>query len=120
MSLTFYVLTEPPSNKRQTVIARSVVTPRLPGERAYRSIPLKPSGYHFPTYTGQFQPSDPSILGTDQDLRGNSNRATLNPRNANKRKRIEDNAQLENNEIEWIRHRDRQADSQPTTVNTGR
>ena len=51
--LTFYVLNKPSSNKQQTIIARSIVTNRLPSERAYRSIPHKPSRYYFPAYTGQ-------------------------------------------------------------------
>ena len=53
-------------------------------------------------------------------MRGNSNTGTLNPQLSNKRKRSEDNTQLEINEIERIRHLKRQADSQPTSVNTGR
>ena len=119
-ALNFYVLTEPSRNKRQTVIARSVVSPRLPGEMTYRSISHKPSDYYFPSYTGQSQPSDTSLLDTDQDLKGNGNTATLNPRPSNKRKRSEETIQLENNEIERIRQRERRAESQPTTINTGR
>ena len=119
-ALTFYVLTEPSSGKWQTVITRSIVTARWFGERAYRSIPHNPSGYYFPTYTEQSQSSGDSSIDTDQDLRGNGNYTTiLNPRSSNKRKRSEDNTQLERNNTERLSHRESRADSQLIRIDTG-
>ena len=118
---TFYVLTVLSNGKRQTVIARSVVTPRLPGKRANRSLPHKLTRYYFPTYSGQSQSSVNSSLDIDQDLRGNDNStANLDPQSSNKRKRSEDHTQLKNSDIERIRHQEKRAESQPIRINTGR
>ena len=57
-ALTFYVLTVSPSrSKQQSVIARSVVIIRMPGEKSYRALPHKPSVYYFPSDTGDSHPS---------------------------------------------------------------
>ena len=70
-ALTFYVLTVPSSSsKRQTIIARSVVTIRMPGRKANGTLPHKSSGYYFPSDTEDSHPSANIQGSTTQDLKG--------------------------------------------------
>ena len=58
------------SSKQQTVIARNVVTIRMPGEKTHRVLHQKPSGCYFPSDAGDSHPSANVQSSTTQDLRG--------------------------------------------------